>query len=132
MIDSVKSISWASFLLRMLLYVRGILCTKMIGKNRTVGYYRQFNTVPEDEIGFRPDFDAHQFFGTVPRAMFTLFETSLEPLNIRPMIERQPYMMPFCLFFLFDATRRAPAELLNVPNDLTCASFSSRACNECI
>ena len=48
-----QSIFWASFLLRMLLYVRGILCTKMIGKNRTGGYYRQFNTVPEDEIGFR-------------------------------------------------------------------------------
>ena len=132
MIDSVKTIFWASLLLLMLLYVCGILCTRMIGKNRTVGYHRQINTVPEDEISFHPDFDAHQFFGAVPRAMFTLFETSLGPLNIRPVIERQPYMMPFFLFFLFDATRRALAELLNVPNNLTCVSFSSRACNECI
>ena len=95
-----------------------------------MGYYRQIDTVPGDEIDYRTDFDANQFFGTVPRAMFTLFEASLEPLNIRPMIETQPYMMPFCLFFLFDATRRALAVLLNVPDDLTCANFSSRACNE--
>ena len=78
MIDSVKMIFWASLLLRRLLYVCGSLCTQMIGKNRIVGYYRQINTGPEDEIGFHPDLDVHQFFGTVPRALPTLFETSLE------------------------------------------------------
>merc|ERR1719408_1244937 len=50
------------------------------------------------------DFDKHQFYGTVPRSMFTLFETSIEPLNIRPVIERQPWMMLFFLVFIFLTT----------------------------
>lgn len=55
-----------------------------------------------DEIG--RDFDVYQFYGTVPRAMYTLFETCIEPLNIRPVIERQPWMVGFFFIFIFIST----------------------------
>merc|ERR1719387_1985621 len=103
MIDSVKTIFWASLLMCMMLYVAAIFCTQMIGKNTTVGYYRAV-AEPGEEIDYHPDFDVYQHFGTVPRAMFTLFETSLEPLNIRPVVEKQPYMLPFFLAFIFLTT----------------------------
>ena len=75
--------------------------------------------MPEDEIDYHPDFDAHQLFGTVPRAMFTLFETSLEPLHIRPVIERQPYRMPFFLVFIFPTTLGVRNRIIGVIEDNT-------------
>jgi len=103
MIDSVTTIFWASLLMCIMLYVAAIFCTQMIGKNTTAGYLRQI-AEPGEDIDYDPDFDAHQYFGTVPRAMFTLFETSLEPLNIRPVVEKQPYMLVFFMGFIFLTT----------------------------
>jgi len=31
-----------------------------------------------------------EFWGSLPRSMFTLFETCIEPLNVRPVLEQQP------------------------------------------
>merc|ERR1719387_2657854 len=103
MIDSVKTIFWASLLMCMMLYVAAIFCTQMIGKNTTVGYYRAV-AEPGEEIDYHPDFDVYQHFGTVPRSMFTLWETSLEPLNIRPVVEKQPMTFLFFLGFMFLST----------------------------
>merc|ERR550514_1196963 len=50
------------------------------------------------------DFDAYRYYGTLPRAMFTLFETCLEPLNIRPVVEDMPIMMLFYTLFIFMTT----------------------------
>ena len=41
------------------------------------------------------EFDAIRYFGTVPRALFALFATGPEPLNICPVIESMPEMMLF-------------------------------------
>lgn len=103
MIDSVKTIFWASLLMVMLLYVFGIFCCQTIGQNSV--YYRRIDETPADQaIDYHPDFDAYEMFGTVPRAMFTLFETCLEPLNVRPVVEKQPAMFIFFLFFIFLTT----------------------------
>lgn len=100
--DSVRTIFWASLLLIFLLYICGIFCCAMIGKNETAGYLSYAD--PEDRPDYGDDFDAYQFFGTVPRAMFTLFETCIEPLNIRPVVERQPAMLVFFIGFIFLTT----------------------------
>lgn len=102
-IDSLRTIFWAGSLLILIFYVCGIFCCAMIGKNRAAGYYHS-NDSDEPESEFHPDFDAYQYYGTVPRAMFTLFETCIEPLNIRPVVEKQPYMLVFFAFFIFLTT----------------------------
>eukprot|EP00746_Dinoflagellata_sp_MGD_P066115 gnl/MRDRNA2_/MRDRNA2_27442_c0_seq1.p1 gnl/MRDRNA2_/MRDRNA2_27442_c0~~gnl/MRDRNA2_/MRDRNA2_27442_c0_seq1.p1 ORF type:complete len:541 (+),score=92.68 gnl/MRDRNA2_/MRDRNA2_27442_c0_seq1:208-1623(+) len=99
-IDSLRTIFWAGLLLILVLYVCGIFCCAMIGKNKTAGYYS--STEEEEVTDF--EFNVYQYYGTVPRAMFTLFETCIEPLNIRPVIERQPYMLLFFSVFIFLTT----------------------------
>lgn len=104
MIDSVKTIFWASMLLLMLHYVFGIFICQMVGKRSDL-YLQQIDAVDEgEEIDYHPTYDVFEHFGNVPRSMFTLFETSLEPLNIRPIVEKQPYMFPFFLMFIFCTT----------------------------
>lgn len=101
-IDSFKTIVWAVLVLVLVLYVCGIFCCTMIGKNTSAGYYDSSDpNAGEMEDG---EFDKNQYYGTVPRAMFTLFETSIEPLNIRPVIERQPELIIFFLAFIFLTT----------------------------
>lgn len=105
MMDAVQTIGWAAVLLVLLLYISGIFCCAMVGQNTTAGYYRSIDDVKNpDALDFAADFDAYQYYGTVPRAMFTLFETCIEPLNVRPIIERQPEMLPFFLIFIFLTT----------------------------
>lgn len=103
MLDSVITIFWASLLVIMLLYVGGLFCVETIGKS---GLYREqiLEVEPGVEVDYHPDFDSYQFFGNVPRAMFTLFETCLEPLNIRPIVEKQPELFPFFLIYIFLTT----------------------------
>merc|ERR1719159_36704 len=74
----------------------------MIGK--TEGLYLDQRNDPNWNGDYHPDFDAGQFYGTVIRAMYTLFETTLEPLNIRPIVEKQPQMFPFFLCVIFLTT----------------------------
>lgn len=105
LLDSIKTIFWSALLLLMILYVFGIFFCQMVGQNTKVGYYRRIDHEPEGTIiDYHPDFDVYEHFGTMPRAMFTLFETSLEPLNIRPVVEEQPYLVPFMLAFIFITT----------------------------
>merc|ERR1719160_1583984 len=98
-VDSVKTIFWASLLMIILLYICGIFFTKMIGQNTKIGYLRQVDDT--DDPDYHEDWDAYEHFGTIPRTMFTLFETSIEPLNLRPVIERQPALFPFFFVFIF-------------------------------
>eukprot|EP00746_Dinoflagellata_sp_MGD_P086712 gnl/MRDRNA2_/MRDRNA2_34347_c0_seq1.p1 gnl/MRDRNA2_/MRDRNA2_34347_c0~~gnl/MRDRNA2_/MRDRNA2_34347_c0_seq1.p1 ORF type:complete len:781 (-),score=174.89 gnl/MRDRNA2_/MRDRNA2_34347_c0_seq1:326-2668(-) len=102
-LDSLRAVGWAAILLIFQLYICGVFCCVMVGKNTTAGYLRFEDQIDHlDELG--RDFDVYQFYGTVPRAMYTLFETCIEPLNIRPVIERQPWMMGFFLAFIFIST----------------------------
>lgn len=101
-LSSVRTVLWSFMLLVFLLYVCGLFCCTMVGKNTSVGYYRSIDDPEAEE--FHSDWDAYEHFGTVPRSMFTLFETCLEPLNLRPILERQTYLLPFFLCFIFLTT----------------------------
>merc|ERR1719265_2622275 len=105
LLASVKTIFWAFLLLVMIYYVFGIFFTQMIGSNLDAGYLRQIDEVPPGTIiNYHPDFDKYQYFGNMMRSMFTLFETSLEPQDIRPIVEEQPFLFPFILLFIFVTT----------------------------
>lgn len=102
-LNSLRAVGWTALLLMFLLYICGIFCCVMVGKDTTAGYLRFEDELGNiDEIG--RDFPVYEFYGTVPRAMYTLFETCIEPLNIRPVIERQPWMTIFFLAFIFLTT----------------------------
>lgn len=102
-LDSLRAVGWAAMLLIFLLYICGVFCCVIVGKNESAGYLR-FEDEVEHIDGLGRDFDVYQFYGTVPRAMYTLFETCVEPLNIRPVIERQPGMVAFFFCFVFIST----------------------------
>merc|ERR1719482_2160364 len=74
----------------------------MIARTKTHDYYSSKDDPNAEDPN--ADFDVYQFYGTVPRAMFTLYETCMEPLNIRPVVEKQPAMFVFFIFFIFLTT----------------------------
>lgn len=97
MIVSIPTICWASTLLVGCLYVFGIFTVQTIARNE--GFAQ--GTLDSE---YFPDFDVYQYYGTITRSMFTLWETSLEPLNIRPVVERQPEIFLFFVGFMFLTT----------------------------
>eukprot|EP00746_Dinoflagellata_sp_MGD_P144303 gnl/MRDRNA2_/MRDRNA2_77049_c0_seq1.p1 gnl/MRDRNA2_/MRDRNA2_77049_c0~~gnl/MRDRNA2_/MRDRNA2_77049_c0_seq1.p1 ORF type:complete len:812 (+),score=143.37 gnl/MRDRNA2_/MRDRNA2_77049_c0_seq1:145-2580(+) len=102
MISSVKTIFWASLLLMMLLYVAAIFCVQIIGQSDL--YYNSREAAQAGEIDYFPDWDAYQHYGTVTRSMYTLFEISIEPLALRPIFEKQLFMAPFFMIYMFLTT----------------------------
>merc|ERR1719375_2738075 len=73
----------------MIYYAFGIFFTTMIGREGDFD-----NMMHGDE-----PYSRRQYYGTVARSMFTLFECSIEPLNLRPIVEKSLWYFPF--FFLF-------------------------------
>lgn len=70
------------------------------GQAEEVGYFYSKEILKETDM----EFNVYEFYGTVPRSMYTLFETCIEPLNMRPVIEKQPSMLVFFLGFIFITT----------------------------
>lgn len=101
-IDSVQTIFWAGALVVMIIYVFAILFVKVIASHE--GYADLDYVAGVDTVDYHPDFDAAQYYGNVLRSMYTNFETTMEPLNLRPVIEKQPEMFLFYLGFIFIAT----------------------------
>lgn len=98
MIDSMKTIFWVSFLLLILLYCTSIMATQIIGQSDV---YPGYSTDVED-VNIK-NFNNYQYFGTIPRSMFTLFAVVLlaeYTLIIPPVVERQPLMLIFFLIFI--------------------------------
>lgn len=103
MLDSIHTICWAAGLLLLIIYVFSLFFVRTIGRSSL--YFNARNGLPDGEpVDYHPEWDAYENFGNVPRAMFTLFETSLEPLNIRPIAEKQPVMLVFYMIFIFLTT----------------------------
>eukprot|EP00746_Dinoflagellata_sp_MGD_P003755 gnl/MRDRNA2_/MRDRNA2_107268_c0_seq1.p1 gnl/MRDRNA2_/MRDRNA2_107268_c0~~gnl/MRDRNA2_/MRDRNA2_107268_c0_seq1.p1 ORF type:complete len:665 (-),score=142.03 gnl/MRDRNA2_/MRDRNA2_107268_c0_seq1:62-2056(-) len=125
-LDAVPTISWAGILQLLMLYVFAILFVQVIGKEK--GYYRAIED-PEwagkeiDYIG--EDFDVYQHFGNVLRSMYTCFEICLEPTMIRPVIEKQPYMLPVMIAFIFVSTFGVMNVIVGVIVDTTMAASTS-------
>lgn len=90
-LDSTKAIFWASLLLVAFLYVFAILLVKLVKEPR-----------PDPFPDYYEDWDAYENYGNMHLAMFTLFEMSLDALVMRPVIEKQPYLI--CIFVLYLAT----------------------------
>merc|ERR1719387_2153804 len=90
----------------MLIYVSGIFFTQMVG--RSDAYRTQAEIYGEGVeptfSDYHPGYDMFQHYGTIVRAMFTLFETSLDPMNLRPIIEAHTYVFVIEITFIFMTT----------------------------
>jgi len=87
------SIGWITFLLTGAIYVVSIACTFMIG---TVEY----PPVTENDLIFFLTFDNKEYFGSLAKSMLTMFNIAVLtewPEIVRPIMKRQPLLIPFLL-----------------------------------
>lgn len=95
LMESMRTLGWVSILLVLFVYVCGIFTTMQIGHNDDVyGDYKLLSG----------GWDAQEFFGTVSRSMYSLFQViTLESWSsgiARHVITNQPELMMFFLIFL--------------------------------
>lgn len=101
MIDSTRMIGWVALLLLMSLYVCAIFCTRRIGHEveKYPGY-----SLDADDFDEVVAFNNYQYFGSIGRAMFTLFNIAIlvgdYDMVGRATIEKQPWFIVFLLFFI--------------------------------
>jgi len=89
LIQSAKTLSWLCFMMLIMLYICGTFTTLMIGKDDNL--YDPYFRVS--------DWDHEEFFKTVPRSMFTLFQLitfeSWSEGVVRHVMQVQPGMVVF-------------------------------------
>lgn len=122
-LHSFRTMAWISLLLLLALYICAILCVIAIGQETELypGY---------DEENIRAWYDVrtfnnYQFFGSVPRSMYTLFNVVIlsEWSEIgRAIIEIQPYMFVFFVAFISFTTFGVMNVIIGVIVDNTMAA----------
>merc|ERR1719473_1708931 len=99
LLESLKTLGWVSLLLLLVLYICAIFTTMLIGQNHST-----FDAYVLDSGGW----DHEEFFGTVPRSMYTLFQVvTLENWAdgiARHVISVKPSMVLFFVLFLMLTT----------------------------
>ena len=98
--DSFRTIGWVCLLLSLVLYACAIFCVYMSGEEKS--YPSRNEEEPETWLGVA-DFNNWQQFGTILRAMYTLFCVAIlaEWMELgRAMVEYQPEMIFFFILFI--------------------------------
>eukprot|EP00746_Dinoflagellata_sp_MGD_P152790 gnl/MRDRNA2_/MRDRNA2_83882_c0_seq1.p1 gnl/MRDRNA2_/MRDRNA2_83882_c0~~gnl/MRDRNA2_/MRDRNA2_83882_c0_seq1.p1 ORF type:complete len:665 (-),score=100.53 gnl/MRDRNA2_/MRDRNA2_83882_c0_seq1:265-2259(-) len=97
-IDAMRTAVWVSLLLMLLLYIFAIFCTSTVGRP---GIYEGHN---EENVEDAETFNSYQFFGTIPRSMFTLLNCVMLSddwyMVSRAMLEKQPAVLFLLVGFL--------------------------------
>jgi len=95
LMESMKTLGWVSVLLILFVYVCGIFTTMQVGHNADI--YRDYKLLSGG-------WDHEEYFGTVARSMYTLFQMiTLESWSsgiARHVVTNQTEMMLFFLVFL--------------------------------
>jgi len=93
--QSVKTLGWVVLMMSVFIYVCAIFCTLVVGHEDAI-YDPYFQT--------SKGWDHEEYFGSVPRSMFTLFQVlTLDRWSedvARHVIHQQPAMLPFFLCFV--------------------------------
>merc|ERR1719473_408244 len=99
LLESLKTLGWVSLLLVLFLYICAIFTTMQIGQN-----HADFDDYERASGGW----DHEEYFGTVPRSMYTLFQVlTLENWAdgvARHVLSKMPYMVVFFVLFLMFTT----------------------------
>mmetsp|Transcript_30483 Transcript_30483/g.78840 ORF Transcript_30483/g.78840 Transcript_30483/m.78840 type:complete len:481 (-) Transcript_30483:106-1548(-) len=96
--DSVRPVFWASLLMLIILYVCAIFTTQVIGGSDAYPGYAK---------DFLDGFNSYQAYGTIGRSMWSLYTLALgDDLrnHIQPVVDRQPHMIIFYVFFILFST----------------------------
>lgn len=104
--DSLRTIFWVVFLLVLVLYVCSILCVDVIGREAMYpGFSLEKDEITESRMIL--SWNNFQYFGSISRSMYTLFNIILlaefETVG-RPVFEYQPFMVIFFLIFIVYTT----------------------------
>jgi voltage-gated sodium channel len=101
LLKSMISLFWVFVLLWLFLYAAAICCVEVMGHDDS-GFpaFSESQSTIDDE--FVTNFNNYVFFGTVYRAMITLFGVILlsDWHLVRPIMEVHPFMVPFLIFLV--------------------------------
>merc|ERR1719503_348843 len=93
LVGSLRSLSWVVMLLMLMIYLFAIICVEVIGHEHDLypGYVADSEGLTLS-LSYS-DFNNYEYFGTLRRAMFTLFGISLlaDWESLRPVWEFQPW-----------------------------------------
>lgn len=139
--DSLKTMFWVSLLLLLILYVCAILVVELIGRADTDVYpgRDEDGAAIDANIELVAGWNNYVYFGTVLRSMYTLFNVVIMaewPEIGRPLIEKQPEMFIFFVFFIIFTTFGVPLfEAMNHDQNAACVTVRARRvpdpCNAC-
>merc|ERR1719421_2260711 len=90
-IDALKTMMWISLLLLLIIYISSVFCVMAIGRAEV---YPGYDEIHREEWQGVATFNNYQFFGTIPRSMFSLFSIVILaewPEIGRAMVEYQPW-----------------------------------------
>jgi len=102
---SFKTMFWISILLMFVLYAFSILCVSVIGHPPDI--YASYDRDHLEDWPAEADFNNYQYFGTMFRSMYTLFNIVILtewPEIGRAVMEKQPHMIPFFIAFIVFTT----------------------------
>merc|ERR1711957_751113 len=94
--DAMKSTIWVGLVLIVVVYVFAIFCVMFIGKSDERLNYPGFNLTEEKIESSIEDFNPYTAFGSMDKAMFTLFNIAILaewPEIVRPIYMKQPVLM---------------------------------------
>lgn len=95
LIESSKTLCWVALMIVSLIYICAIFTTLVIGKNDKL-----YDSYFKESGGW----DHEEFFRTVPRSMFTLFQVvtfeSWSERIVRHVMQKQPAMVVFFIAFI--------------------------------
>lgn len=111
-LDSLRTMFWVSLLLLLTLYVCSILCVDIMGRGPDKDgnlIYEGYDDNPDaiEAAKSVANWNNYVYFGTMMRSMYTLFNIVILaefPEIGRPMIEKQPGMIVFFVFFIVFTT----------------------------
>eukprot|EP00746_Dinoflagellata_sp_MGD_P003909 gnl/MRDRNA2_/MRDRNA2_107569_c0_seq1.p1 gnl/MRDRNA2_/MRDRNA2_107569_c0~~gnl/MRDRNA2_/MRDRNA2_107569_c0_seq1.p1 ORF type:complete len:657 (-),score=104.41 gnl/MRDRNA2_/MRDRNA2_107569_c0_seq1:201-1919(-) len=99
-VQALKTTFWVSLMLVLLLYIMSIFCCSQIG---APGKFEGYSEV-QDHFDEVVAFNNYQYFGTIPRSMFTLLNVVIGAddwfVISRPLLEKQPVTLFILLMFM--------------------------------
>lgn len=96
--NSISALFWVICLLTLVVYMSSIFCVSVIGESTKY----PGRTEDEQEFSEWQEWNNYQYFGTIRRSMYTLFNiVMMSEVDVigRPLYERQPHMLLFFVLF---------------------------------
>lgn len=104
LLQALSTLGWVAFLLLCLIWVCAIFSQMVIGES--TAWLDTFGA--EDELPIFMFYNNYEYFGSVQRSSFTLFQVATlsqwSQHVVRPIVEKYPIIFLFFLFFIFITT----------------------------